>query len=112
MLADRFGYTFTFLVTASIQGTATLLQAHRLTPTPTPTPAPYPLPLTPNPNPEPEPNPNPNPYPDSNLLQATLMLVVPRLEQPASSATSAALAAVVVAEAEPDGPVTVAGSVQ
>ena len=40
------------------------------------------------------------------------MLVVPRSEQPASSATSAALAAVVVAEAEPDGPVTVAGSVQ
>merc|ERR1719424_907086 len=68
-LADRFGYTFTFLVTASIQGTAT-------------------------------------------LLQATLMLVVPRSEQPTSSATSAALAAVVVAEAEPDGPVTVAGSVQ
>ena len=26
-LADRFGYTFTFLVTAGIQGTATLLQA-------------------------------------------------------------------------------------
>ena len=41
------------------------------------------------------------------------MLVVPRSEQPASSATSVALAAVVVAEAEPDGPaVTVAGSVQ
>ena len=30
MLADRFGYTFTFLVTASIQGTATLLQASLL----------------------------------------------------------------------------------
>ena len=69
-LADRFGYTFTFLVTASIQGTAT-------------------------------------------LLQATLVFVVPRSEQPASAASVARAAAVVAAEAEPDGPAVAAtGSVQ
>ena len=60
-LADRFGYTFTFLVTASIQGTAT-------------------------------------------LLQATLALVVPRSEQPASALARAGV--VTVHPSEPDGPAT------
>jgi len=56
-LADRFGYTFTFLVTAAVQGTAT-------------------------------------------LLQATLMLIVPRSEKQPADAPSATVAA------EPDEPAT------
>ena len=63
-LADRFGYTFTFLVTASIQGSATLLQVRvrvrgrgRGYP-----------------NPNPNPNPNPHPHPNQAALEVAAIV--------------------------------------